>query len=94
MVMDAPNVTSTETDQPTIRPLNGYQTSCDAKNEKGKPCWGFLKIWYGAPDELTHRIPRDHVIYRCQKCGQLYHGPPHRHVSRSWRKMEMTAPER
>lgn len=72
-----------QTPQPSLKPLKGYQTNCDGKDAKGKPCWGPLKIWHTAPAELRQLIPPDEVIYRCQQCWQLYHGRPHQHVHRA-----------
>ena len=82
MATETRQVTVAETKERAIKPLKGYQTNCDEKNEKGKPCWGTLKMWTTAPEELTKQIPNGEVVFRCQNCWQLYHGPPHRHVHR------------
>jgi len=82
MATDIQEMKAAEAKQPTIKPLKGYQTNCDEKNEKGKPCWGLLKIWHTAPAELQRQFPQGEVIYRCQNCWRLYHGLPHQHVSR------------
>ncbi len=44
--------------------------ACDEKNEKGKPCMGHLKRWYGVAAELTDRFGAE--IYRCERCRTLY----------------------
>lgn len=82
MATDIQDVKTAETNQPTIKPLKGYQTNCNEKDAKGKPCWGTLKIWHTAPDELKRPFPPGEVIYRCQNCWQLYHGPLYEHVHR------------
>lgn len=66
-----------------ILPAKPGQTNCDQKDAKGKPCWGFLKVWILAPDELLKQIPPGEVIFRCQTCLTLYHGSPHRHVHKA-----------
>jgi hypothetical protein len=65
-----------------LKPMKGYQTNCDEKDAKGKPCWGLLKMWSMAPDDIRRRIPAGHVIYRCQVCWQVYHGENHNHMTR------------
>ncbi len=64
---------------PEERPLKSMkpqQTNCDEKDEKGKPCWGPLKIWYTAPAEIRQKVPEGMLLYRCQACATLYYGPP------------------
>lgn len=83
MATDIQEVKAAEAKQPTIKPLKGYQTNCDEKDPKGKPCWGILKLWHAAPAELRRPFPDGEVIYRCQQCWQLYHGRPLQHVHRA-----------
>lgn len=81
MATDVETAQPTET-QPELKPMKGYQTNCDEKDAKGKPCWGPLKMWNTAPDQIRQRIPAGHVVYRCQACWRVYHGLRHNHMSR------------
>jgi hypothetical protein len=82
MAAEVQDVKAAEPPQPTIKPMNGYQTNCDEKDAKGKPCWGPLKVWNRAPNELRRQVPRGDLIYRCSQCWRIYHGPPHPHLQR------------
>lgn len=66
------------TDDP--KPRRPDQTVCDEPAEKDKVCWGHLKRFYLAPEPLVARAPAGHVLFRCQRCGQLYEGKPLRHL--------------
>lgn len=79
MATDVGEVNAAETTQPTIKPLKRKQTNCDEKDAKGKPCWGTLKIWHTAPDQIRRQFS-DQIIYRCQQCWRVYHGPMREHV--------------
>ncbi len=72
----------TTTEAPILTAKPG-QTNCDQKDAKGKPCWGFLKVWTIAPPEILKKIPAGEVLYRCQTCLALYHGRPIHHVQKS-----------
>lgn len=79
----APEINEETTEKKILAATPG-QTNCSQKNIKGKPCWGFLKIWTLAPAAMRKRIPVGDVIYRCQTCLTLYHGKPIYHVQKSW----------
>lgn len=81
MTTDVQTTQPAET-QPEPKPMKGYQTNCDEKDAKGKPCWGPLKLWSTAPDHIRQRIPAGHVVYRCQVCWRVYHGQMHHHMHR------------
>ncbi|GBC82460.1 hypothetical protein HRbin10_01585 [bacterium HR10] len=68
-----PSPTSTERPLKAMKP---NQTNCDEKDEKGKPCWGPLKVWHTAPSEIRQKAPAGVVLYRCQACLTVYYGPP------------------
>jgi hypothetical protein len=63
-----------------IKPRRSDQTVCDEPAEKDSFCWGHLKRYYLAPDDLAARVPAGHVLFRCQRCGRLYEGEPIRHL--------------
>jgi hypothetical protein len=60
--------------------LKEGQTNCTVKDEKGKPCHGFLKEWFSAPKEVTDQIAKGNVVLRCSRCSTLYESAPHNHL--------------
>ncbi|HZS46232.1 MAG TPA: hypothetical protein VFC63_14245 [Blastocatellia bacterium] len=60
--------------------LKEGQTNCTVKDEKGKPCHGYLKEWGAAPSEVTNQIAKGNVVLRCSRCGALYESEPHNHL--------------
>jgi hypothetical protein len=82
MATETKEITATETKQQMMKPMKEYQTNCNEKDAKGKPCWGPLKQWTTAPADLLKQIPAGGAIFRCQSCWQMYHGQPHEHVHR------------
>lgn len=75
--------TKAQTTEQAILAATPGQTNCTQKDAKGKPCWGFLKVWTLAPQEMLKKIPAGEVLYRCQTCLTLYHGKPIRHVQKA-----------
>jgi hypothetical protein len=60
--------------------LKEGQTNCTVKDDKGKPCHGYLKEWGAAPKEVTDQIAKGNVVLRCSRCGALYESEPHNHL--------------
>jgi hypothetical protein len=46
--------------------------ACNEHNEKGKPCHGHLKRWYGQNPELEAAVGKTEEIYRCERCKTFY----------------------
>lgn len=46
--------------------------ACNEKDEKGAPCCGHLKRWYGFGDEVIEKFGPESEIYRCERCKTLY----------------------
>ncbi len=76
---DAPT-TDTTSNVLRIKTRRPGQTVCDEPAEKDAACSGHLKHFSIAPKELVARIPKGHVLFRCQHCRQLYEGEPMGHV--------------
>lgn len=64
--------------------LDQLQTVCTVKDDKGKNCWGHLKEYLTAPQELIRQLPVKHKLYRCRRCLTIYTTPAqnHLHVSK------------
>jgi hypothetical protein len=60
--------------------ITNAQTVCNEKNEKGKACWGHLKQLRTAGEPAEIHLRGDDVLFKCQRCGTLYMGPPLGHV--------------
>ena len=73
------------TEQQASRPgapkrIVNAQTVCNERNEKNKPCHGFLKQLRTGGEPAEVHLSGDDVLYKCQTCGTLYAGPPLGHL--------------
>src|SRR6201988_3404226 len=60
--------------------ITNAQTVCNEKNEKGNLCNGHLKQLRTAGEPAEIHLRGDDVLFKCQRCGTLYMGPPLGHV--------------
>jgi hypothetical protein len=63
---------------------DGSQHNCTVKkvDEKGKEqiCNGHLREWLTAPADVNAKVPAGQALYRCRRCGAVYHGSARRHL--------------
>ena len=64
--------------KPKFRPAD--QSVCNEPGEMNGTCGGHLKHFSIAPRELTATLREGHILFRCQRCGQLYKGKPIGHI--------------
>jgi hypothetical protein len=65
---------------PVPKRITNAQTVCSERNEKGKLCNGHLKQLRTAGEPAEVHLRGDDVLFKCQRCGTLYMGPPLGHV--------------
>lgn len=62
------------------KPRRPDQTVCDEPGAREKFCSGHLKHYTLAPREIMERLPKGHILFRCQRCLRVYEGEPLGHV--------------
>ena len=72
--------TVSATTPPVPKRITNAQTVCNERNEKNKLCNGHLKQLKTAGELAEVHLRGDDVLFKCQRCGTLYMGPPLGHV--------------
>jgi len=63
-----------------IKRLLPGQTVCNEKDAKGNLCSAHLKQVMFGSNAIKESIVAGNAVFRCQRCGTLYEGPPPGHL--------------
>ena len=67
-------------DQPVLKDRKAGQTVCDEPGAQDGRCYGHLKAYHLAPQDLVRLVPEGRRLFRCARSGALYEGEPIAHL--------------